>query len=38
MTKLLLITVAGGLGSLARYILGGWVQRAGAWLAPRNLK
>jgi CrcB protein len=34
MTKLLLIFLAGGTGSLARYILGGWVQRQGTESFP----
>ena len=34
MTKLLLIFLAGGTGSLARYLLGGWVQRQGTESFP----
>ena len=34
MTKLLLIFLAGGSGSLARYLLGGWVQRQGTESFP----
>jgi CrcB protein len=34
MTKLLLIFLAGGSGSLARYLVGGWVQRQGTESFP----
>jgi fluoride exporter len=34
MTKLLLIFLAGGVGSLARYLLSGWVQRQGTESFP----
>ena len=34
MTKLFLIFLGGGTGSLARYLLGGWVQRQGTESFP----